>query len=185
LSHSRKILSQAGTSLADSYDVEGSIVGIENLDASDVKLVHEMGATIVSERMNSLIIQGTTGAISQSTTWDVSLGQPPDVFNRILAVFVEATAATRINFCSIALADIITGEEIPFFTWDVTPDATRVVRWSNQGAAAANVFQLVPSLAPPLRSGPDDSDWERQTNAANDISREFRGIRRGHRHVHS
>jgi len=146
LTHTRKILSQAGTSLADSYDVEGSIVGVESLDASDVKLVHEMGGTMVSERMNSLIIQGSSTAVLQTVTWDVSLGQPPDVFNRILGVFVTADVNARVSFCSLALADVVTGEEIPYWSWDTLTDSVRNVRWQNQGAAVSNVIQLVPEF---------------------------------------
>ena len=43
-----KILSQAGISLADLYNVEGSIAGIEQLDTRELPIVHEMSGTIFS-----------------------------------------------------------------------------------------------------------------------------------------
>jgi len=144
MTHSRKILSQAGTSLADSYDVEGSVVGVERLDASDVKLVHEMGGTMHAERMNSLIIRLSSTSLAQNLTWGISGGLLPDVATRILAVFVTADVIARTAFCSIALGDTLTSEECPFWTWDTNADIDKGIQWREAGAAVGTVRALVP-----------------------------------------
>lgn len=139
-----KILSQSGISLADSYQIEGSIVGVEELQSRDVSLVHEMGATILSERLQSFFIRQTSGSLAASATWSVSTGELPDSPNRILgiSVFLPLAEVNRISFCSISIQNGRTNREIPIFTWSLPDDDEIPVRWNDDGAGVAEFVEL-------------------------------------------
>jgi len=141
-----KIQSQAGTSLADTYDIEGSIAGIENLESRDVSLVDEMGGRVFSERLLSFNLNTTTGNLSQNVTWAVTIGGFPDSPNRIInpGVIIEATG--NVAHCSIAIRNTDTGNEVPIFVWDDAVDAERVITWSNAGAGALARLYLVNAM---------------------------------------
>jgi len=139
---SRRVLSQAGVSLADVYDVEGSIAGIDRLDINEIKGVHELGAQIHSERLKAFIVQSSSGAVAQSTTWGLTIGGFPDSINRLLAVTVIANNAARVDHCSIAIQEQGNSREIPVWAWDTADDAEKQVEWSIDGAAAATQFYL-------------------------------------------
>lgn len=114
-----KILSQAGVSLADTYNVQGSIAGVENLESAEVTLVHEMGATIGSERMSGLIRRSTTGAIAQTITFSDILTLPVG-FVRLLGVQVITDATARLSRVSVHQRSSPAGvdQEIPIWVWD-------------------------------------------------------------------
>jgi len=139
-----KVLGQSGVSLADSYDVEGSIAGVDELLTKDVNLVHEMGATMQSERLQSFIVLGTSGALNQSTAWAVAIGGFPDSINRILAITVIATESARVTAASVAIEDVPGTREIPIWTWDITNDLEVVCRW-DLGAGVLQDTQLRPA----------------------------------------
>jgi len=136
MSHSRKILSQAGVSLADVYDIEGSVVGLENLDVGDIQGVHELGGQIHSERLQAFLIRMTTGAILQSTAFDITAGGIPDSINRVLNVFVFSDVAARLHFAQVGILGQGAAGEIPMWSWDSTSDAEYDVRLTIGGAAA-------------------------------------------------
>ena len=144
-----KILSQSGNSLADTYDVEGSIAGIDELETHELPIVHEMGATVFSERFSGAIRRVTTGAIAQSTTWDLVLDNLPSGITRILAVAVYMDAA-RVNEATVLLRDE-NGREIPIFIWD-TNESRVTIRIDDNGTgvvtsnALINVARDVPSM---------------------------------------
>lgn len=151
-----KILSQSGTSLADMYDVVGSIAGVEQLESREVQLVHEMGQVLFSERVASLIILLDSTALAQSVTWDVINNVLPDAPWRILGVAVDASAAVRVINCSVQVRIQGTGREFPLWAWDVTPDGSKLWRRSLDGAAAADtqiLLPLEPPAAPNFASG--------------------------------
>jgi len=143
VTHSRKILSQAGVSLADIYDVEGSIVGLEELDVTDIKGVHELGGTIHSERLVVFHLIADSTAISQSSNWEVSLGGFPDSINRVLSIFVIADGSAEVQNCSIAIRDPLSGIDHIIWAWDVLDDIEKRVRWDDGGGTGADTA-LVP-----------------------------------------
>jgi len=65
-----KVLGQVGVSLADAYDIEGSIAGVDELVTRDVSLTHDMAATIFSERVSTAIRRSATAALAQNTLFD-------------------------------------------------------------------------------------------------------------------
>jgi len=142
VSHSRKILGQAGVSLADVYDIEGSVVGLENLDVSEVKAVHDLGGQIHSERLISFIVLSSSGAVNQSAAIGVTAGGIPDSVNRLLGVSVLASAAARVDHVALTIQDADTGREFPIWSWDTNDDREQQILWSLDGAGAAAFFLL-------------------------------------------
>jgi hypothetical protein len=145
MSHSRKILAQAGFSLADVYDIVGSVIGLEELDVTEVKAVHELGGQIHSERLQSFILQQTTGALAQNVVWDLSQNAFPDSVNRLLGLIVVSNVAARVRLAQVSVSDNDTGREIPVYVFDNLDDDELSIRWSNDGAAAATHFFLRPT----------------------------------------
>jgi len=140
-----KILSQAGISLADSYDIEGSIVGVDNLDANNVALVHEMGATIQSERLETHVIQINSGVLEADDTFDIDITTIPDSINRILGIYVTVDVTARMDFCSVALRPRdLTADAFPLWSWDTDTDIEVDIRIM-QGGTTANRLMLVPT----------------------------------------
>lgn len=139
-----KILAKAGDSLADVYDVVGSIAGIETLESEEVQLVHELGATIFSERFSQTIRRGETGDINQSTAFNVVINDMPATPARIHGISVIADT-DRISFCQVSLVDPISGREFPIWVWDTALDDSVNIQWVDDGGAAANDFYLRPT----------------------------------------
>jgi len=169
-----KVLAQVGVSLADVYQVLGSIAGVEQLISHDVNLVHEMGATIFSERLSAVVERATTGAIAQSTTFDVDVATGGVGISRVLGVLVFADVIGRADFCQVSSRGTGSGREIPFYHWDQVSGTEEDIRLVDNGAAAANVINLVPAVAPPpspeptRRTGPAVLYWRRNGDARAD-----------------
>jgi len=145
-----KILSRSGAALADIYDVEGSIAGIDNLDSREVHLTHEMGAEIHSERLQSFIIVISSGAINQSSNWNVT-ATFPDSINRVLGIYVSTDVAARISHCNVALVSDNTGvvNGFPLWAWDgvaTVPDVEYLTRLTRSGTVG-NHLALAPRPA--------------------------------------
>lgn len=113
-----KILSKSGASLADVYDVEGSIAGIDQLETKDVILMHEMGSAIFSERLNGAIQRFSVVSIPQSTNFDVTVTQLSEVPHRVHNVIVFANAQSRVALAQVSLLARDLLREIPIFAWD-------------------------------------------------------------------
>lgn len=145
---SRKILSQAGTSLADVYEIEGSIAGLEQLDVEDIKGVHDLGPQIHSERLLSFLVLGATANHLQDVTFEVITAGIPDSTNRLLGLSVISNKAARLDHASVVIQDPDTGRELPIWIWDTADDRERQITWSLDGAAVAVFFELS-SLATP------------------------------------
>jgi len=142
-----KILAKAGDSLADVYDVEGSIAGIDHLETHELPIVHEMGGTVFSERFSTQIFREPVVDQAQSTGWNrtvsgmATLNAP---YMRILgcAVFVDVTS--RVDLASISL-DSGDGEDFPIWSWDAADDIETSVRYVTGGAATATTIFLRPT----------------------------------------
>ncbi|MCH7935352.1 MAG: hypothetical protein IIC36_15275 [Gemmatimonadetes bacterium] len=153
-----KILGQTGVSLADVYDIEGSVAGVEDLESDSVKTVHEMGQVIFSERLNLTIERLTTGALLQDTTFLIVLGSLPDTPWRVLGVNVFATNTLRISNVVVALHDSLLGRDMPIFVWNSAVDDEFLVRLRNESGSATNQVLLrpiVPNPVPTLGCGSD------------------------------
>jgi len=141
----KKILGQAGTSLADLYDVEGSIAGVEQLDSEDVKVVHELGSTILSERLSGAITVLSSGAVGQSLTWDVTLVFPPRFTSRILGIVVITNMSARSDNCQLSVSAAGNDQDFPLWSWSVgdAGDDARNIRIANFSILGGQV-ELVP-----------------------------------------
>jgi len=151
-----KILSKSGDSLADMYDVEGSIAGIEQLETRELPIVHEMGGTVFSERISGFIRRNVTAAINQSTAFDeVSTGLPAGPY-RVLGVYVQADVASRVDRAQVSLRNPLSGREIPIFIWDVNHDVEKDIRIVENGSAVSEdraLVQAFPVVMPSLGIG--------------------------------
>ena len=142
-----KILAKAGISLADVYDIEGSIVGVDQLNAREVFLVHEMGATLFSERLSGTIRRATTSVL-QSVQFNSVLTDLPAGPVRILAVEVHTSNASSVNNVGVFLRDPILGQDIPIWTWDESNSIT--TDFDDAGAGVAAHTTLVPGVVTTL-----------------------------------
>lgn len=152
-----KVLAQVGTSLADVYDVEGSIAGVDQLVTRDVGLVHEMGKTVFSERFTTGIRGSTSGAVAQNVSWAINLGQTPTTPYRVLAIKISISVTARVSLASVAIQNPTNSREIPIWSWDILNDAETRIRFSDDGGAAGAVIFLQPApgnvMLPQLLAG--------------------------------
>jgi len=116
------ILGRAGASLADAYDVEGSTIGIKRLEADEVHLTHDLASTIFSEKASGNIRRLTSGALNQSTNWNVTMTGLLDNITRILGVLVFSDGGSEISHCQVSIHDPINGRDMPFFYWNDLSD---------------------------------------------------------------
>lgn len=146
-----KILSQSGDSLADVYDVEGSIIGVEELQAKDVNLVHEMGSTILSERLGARILQLPTGAIAQNTDWAVNFSVGSRI-TRILGVQVVTLPDSRLVRCQVSVTEppALGNTDFPIWYWDgIAGDISQEITILLNGSTVTQ-HVLVPTLGAQL-----------------------------------
>ena len=113
-----KILSQGGRSLADMYDVEGSIAGIEDLQTRELQIVHEMGATLFSERFRTTIRSVASAATAQNTDINLAITTLPNAITRILGIQVFADNGARIDRCQVSVNEPTNGDDFPIWVWD-------------------------------------------------------------------
>lgn len=148
---SPKILAQAGISLADIYDVQGSIVGVEQLQSQEVSLVHEMGATIFSERLTGTVGRITSGNLLQTVTFGFTL-TPPDGIYRILGVSVFTDVAARMANVSLLLRASQSEREMPLFVWDSGNDLESLMVIDDDGTVATHIALIQTSPQPGIPS---------------------------------
>lgn len=139
-----KVLSQAGNSLADVYDVEGSIAGIDHLETHELPIVHEMGATVFSERYNTDIRRAPTGAIAQNVAFNVFVTGLPPTPTRLLGVAVFADDATRVLQAAVFAREPDRGRDMPIWVWDGT---TSIISTFDDNGSSAAFDLLVGSVA--------------------------------------
>lgn len=138
------VQSQAGVSLSDVYDVKGGQAPIERILTQEVPVVHEMGATIQSERFSSTIRRRVSGDIVQSTAFDEIIDDLPGGVSRILGVSVFADVAARSDRVAVLLRDPIAGREIPIWIWNATTGIFQNVRFIDAGGAVGSLPFLYP-----------------------------------------
>lgn len=128
-----KILSQSGRSLADVYDVRGSIAGIDQLETHELPIVHEMGSTIFSERFRMTLRRVAPAAVLQSTAIASISSNMPQSITRVLGIVVVSDDASRIADASVSLRQPnVTQQEIPIWVWDTA--STTPVRFLDNGS---------------------------------------------------
>lgn len=159
-----KILGQTGVSLADTYNIEGSIAGIEELDSRSVNLVHEMGDTIFAERLSSRIVRVATAATAQNLTFAAVITGFPATAVRILGITLLGTvaeltrAAVMVRFDG-ALGTAGTEQEMPIWVWD--EGTAQTVRFIDNGTLANLNIMLPlanPNWFPNLITGPNQPE---------------------------
>jgi len=138
-----KILAQAGRSLADVYDVEGSVAGIEQLETRELPIVHEMGGTVFSEQLTGTVRIQRTGALSQSTTWDHVITDLPSGITRILGVNVIAEVTARTESAQVSVRSDNNDLDFPIWEWHTSADFQLAMR-VNLGSGSVNNFLLRP-----------------------------------------
>lgn len=112
-----KIQSQAGNSLADVYDVQGSIAGIDTLETRELSIFHEMGSTVFSERFATTFRRLVSGAVAQDTDINVVLTNLPGAVTRLLGVVVFSDDASRISNLTLLVRDPAAGQDIPLWVF--------------------------------------------------------------------
>lgn len=152
-----KILSQAGVTLADVYDVVGSVAGIEQLESREVGLVHEMGSTIFSERMRTTIRREATGDLAQGTEVNIVTSNMPVTINRLLGIAVITDDASRLGRITILARDPANGLEIPVWIWDGANSDRINMRDAGSAVTAFDLLRGLPSnqFIPNLTGGGD------------------------------
>ncbi len=144
-----KILSQSGKSLADVYDIKGSIAGVDELRSEEVSLVHGMGETIFSERLVGEIRRMTTGDIAASATWDLTAVGGVGVY-RVVGVYVQADVGARTSLAQVSLRSARQGRELPIFVWDTANDVSSSIRILDNGAAISTDAALIQANPMPM-----------------------------------
>lgn len=137
-----KILSRSGDSLADTYDVVGSIAGIEHLESRELTLVHEMGATLFSERFSGALRRISPAATAQGTNFNAVMTGLPAGASRIFALQVFTDDASRLANVVVSLRSAVDSSEIPIWVWDQTNSID--VRFEDAGAGVATLTLLIP-----------------------------------------
>lgn len=140
-----KVLGQVGVSIADQYDVQGSIAGVDELDVEDIKGVHELGATMFSERLSARVSTGSTAALAQSqgfsllfpATVNPLIGIPAGI-TRILGISIFADA-DRIDTCQLSIRDDELNRDVPLFVWNTATDEVVGIKMDS---SATNIFYL-------------------------------------------
>jgi len=168
-----KILAQTGISLSDIYNIQGSIVGVEQLLAKEVQTVHEMGGTIFSERVGAQLFRSTTGDLAQSNTWDVEVTTIQPNVTRILGVQVFTDNGARVDRATVSVRDPLLGREIPIFAFDASLSPKSVAVRVDENGTITNLVALN-SLFPPL---PSMLFGTNQPNPVGEIA--FRGLATG------
>ena len=124
------------------YDVEGSIAGIESLETRELPIVHEMGATLFSERLSGAFNRQTSTALAQNLTWDIEV-QVGTVVARILGLCVYTPLNSgRIDHVTVSIRESVANREVPIFVWDAATGGVVAARFRDNGAAAAEVIML-------------------------------------------
>ena len=135
-----RILTDAGRSLADTYQADGSSVGIERLETRELPIVHEMGATVFSERFQTTQRRQSSGGVIQNTAINLILTDLPAAPTRILGVAVISDDATRIARCVVETRDPIAGRDFPIWVWNPTDFETIDMEDAGGGVG---VFELL------------------------------------------
>jgi len=169
-----KIQAQAGQSLADIYDIKGSIAGIDDLETRELGIIHEMGATVFSERYGQIVNRSSTGAIAQNITWDNVLTNLATAPNRLLAMVVYADAGARVLRAQVSIRSGFQSREVPVWIYDGTNFiATRLDDNGTLGVSDVLLPNVQQTQLPNMMGG----SGQPGTNVASEIA--FRGTTTG------
>jgi len=113
-----KILSRSGNSLADIYDAEGSIAGIDQLETRELPIMHEMGATVFSERLQTRIFRIPTTAIAQNIAFRIQLDTLPETPARLLGLQVITDNGARVTRAAVLATDPVLLQDFPIWVWN-------------------------------------------------------------------
>jgi hypothetical protein len=141
-----RIQSRSGTSLADIYDVVGSIFGIEELEARELGVFHELGGTVFSERFSCVQRVISALAVPQSTAISVVLTDLPREPTRLMGVTVVTGAGdgAKLDRCNVNVRDPLSGVES--VVWTVDGSTVQAVDIDlGVGVAARDMLVGVPS----------------------------------------
>jgi len=140
-----RILSKAGESLADVYDVEGSVIQVADLVTGELPIVHDMASTVMSERMHMTQLTATSGAVPQSANFGAQIANWVDVPTRIMSIAVIGDTASRLSHITITQRDD-GGAEHPLLVWDSAQDVERICRIDLLGVGVSNNIIYAPSI---------------------------------------
>ena len=129
-----KILSQAGNSLADVYDVEGSVAGIDQLETRELPISHEMGGTIFSERFRTTIVRATSAPLNQNTNINVVTTDFPASITRLLGVVVLSDVGARVADLTAVVRNPGTVQEYPVWVFGQAAGDILPIRFVDDGA---------------------------------------------------
>lgn len=149
-----KVLSKSGDSLADVYDVKGSIAGIDELLSADVNLIHEMGATLFSERLAARIIRVTAGAIAQSVSFASTFTVLEN--SRILGAQIIVTDSARLSRVQLSITSPpnINDQDIPIVAWEAgDPTVFMSLLDAGVGSTFEGLSSLISNNVPSLLVG--------------------------------
>ena len=146
-----KILAQAGISLADVYNVEGSVAGTDELLSKEVSLVHEMGGQILSERLLTHTINIETAALLQNVDYRILFSNLPDCPNRIVSVIVAADVPARVLHATVCVSPVTSGSDAVLWNHTGAVDGDYELRMEDSGVVVNLVgldphFSFVPFL---------------------------------------
>ena len=139
--HNAKIQTKSGDSLADTYDVVGSVAGLEFLDTEEVKTVHEMGGTIFSERASGRI-RTFSQTLAQSLDFATAIADLSGPPFRLYGVIVVTSVTARIATLCVSWRGLDPQTEHPIWVWDGTNEDT--VRFDMLGIGTGNRLVLRP-----------------------------------------
>lgn len=151
-----KIQSQAGDSLADVYDVRGSIAGIDHLETRELGIIHEMGGTVFSERFSMRVIRVNIGARAQNIDFTAAVTlEAPVTPTRILGTCVFCDAGARIAKVALLARSETDSREFPIWVYDGSNFIEVDMEDSGLGLGSFDVLQGEPSLSmlPSFASG--------------------------------
>jgi len=157
-----KVLADVGKSVADVYDVEGSIAGVENVLTKDVQAIHEMASTIASERMGSQLIRvEAAGVVASADFIAAAIGINVGI-TRLHSVMVLTDNSTRITRCNVNVRTQPGGmpaqtiQESAIWVWNGSDNF--LIEIVDDGGAVAGAQCLKPDTAfsylPTMLSGP-------------------------------
>jgi len=148
-----KYQSQAGSSMADTYDTVGSKLDLDEINASQgVSIVENLGDRTMAERINTVLLGDSSDPTAASTDFNVNiLGSTAvpgfDAVTRVLgcSVFVAAADASKVENWSLYVRDHTIGREMAIMAWDLADDGERRCVWNNDGGGAEDFLNLKPA----------------------------------------
>lgn len=153
-----KILSQAGDSLADAYDVVGSVAGIDELDTQSLPIVHDMASTLFSERYVTAIRREASGDTIQNTQINLVTTNLPVTPCRLLGLAIISDSAARLSRIGVSVRNPDQDQELPIWAGDGSSSTIHMID-DGGGVVAFNLMGgeqvLLPSMCGGEGQGPD------------------------------